>query len=112
MKKILMISALLMIPAVGCASSKHVPDDYIEYTETTYVYTPVTTKVVWHNSGWHSHGLYKHRHYGKHRAWHKHTNGRFYKKKYVKKKRVKRKRIKKRHKHFIKGKSGFYVHTH
>lgn len=107
MKKILILSALLMIPAVGCASSKHVPDDYIEYTETTYVYVPVKSKVVWHDTGWHSHGLYKHRHYGKHRAWHRHTNDRFYRKK-----RVKRKRIKKRHKHFIKGKHGFYIHSH
>ena len=106
MKKLLMISALLMMPAVGCASSSHVPDDYIEYTETTYVYKPVMSKVVWHNLGWHSHGHYIHRHYGKHRTWHKHVNGRFNKKKRVK--RV----VKKRHKHFVKGKSGFYVHSH
>ena len=115
MKKILMITALLMMPAVGCASSSHVPDDYIEYTETTYVYVPVKGKVIWLDSGWHSHGFHKHRHYGKHGGWHKHTNGRLYKKKYVKKKkvkRVKRKLVKKRHKHRVKGKSGFYVHSH
>lgn len=96
MKKILMITALLMMPAVGCASSSHVPDDYIEYTETTYVYVPVKGKVIWLDSGWHSHGFHKHRHYGKHGGWHKHTNGRFYKKKYLKKKRVKKKHYKKK----------------
>jgi len=96
MKKILMITALLMLPAVGCASSSHMPDDYVEYTEVTYEYVPAQTKVIWYDTGWHSHGFHKHRHYGKHRSWHKHANKRFYKKKYLKKKRVKKKHFKKK----------------